>query len=116
MGANKFQDAQFGYTAIPVLVTIYYEKVLRRAQRDHSPAELPILLGCVIAHELGHLLLQAPGHSTRGIMQPQWSTVQIRQALMGKFQFSHEEAVRIQSQARILASLPRSPAQQSVTP
>jgi hypothetical protein len=49
-------------------------------------------------------------------MQPQWSTVQIRQALMGKFQFSHEEAVRIQSQARILASLPRSPAQQSVTP
>jgi hypothetical protein len=115
-GANKFQDAQLGYTAIPVLVTVYYEKVLRRAQRDNFPAQLPSLLGCVIAHELGHLLLQAPGHSTRGIMQPQWSAVQIRQALMGTFQFSHEEAVRIQSQARILASLPRSPAQQSVTP
>jgi hypothetical protein len=72
-GANKFQHAQFGYTAIPVLVTVYYEKVLLRAQRDNFPAQLPSLLGCVIAHELGHLLLQAPGHSTRGIMQSQWS-------------------------------------------
>jgi hypothetical protein len=115
-GANKFQDAEFGYTAIPVLVTVYYEKVLRRSQRDNSAADLPVLLGCVMAHELGHLLLQAPGHSNRGIMQPQWGAVQIRQALMGEFQFNHEETVRIRSQARILASIPRSPAQQSVTP
>jgi len=115
-GTNKFRDAEFAHTSIPVLVTVYYEKVLRRAQRDNSTPEVPVLLGCVMAHELGHLLLQSPSHSSRGIMQPQWSAMQIRQMFMGKFQFSHEEAIRIQSQARILASLPRSTAQQSVAP
>ena len=107
-GTNKFQDAEFGYTAIPVLITVYYEKIWRRAHRDNADAELPVMLGCVMAHELGHLLLRAPGHSAKGIMQPQWGSVQIRQALTGRLRFTEQESTRIQSQARLLAGIPQS--------
>ena len=104
-GGNKFQEAEFGDTAIPVLITVYYEKIWRRAHRDNADAELPVMLGCVMAHELGHLLLRAPGHSAKGIMQPQWGPVQIRQALTGHLRFTAQESTRIQSQTRLLAGL-----------
>jgi hypothetical protein len=115
-GANKYREAEFGYSAIPILATIYYEKIARRAQRDNSEAERSVLLGCVIAHELGHLLLAEPGHSANGIMQPQWGSTQIHQALAGNLLFTKEQGTRIQSQARILASLPRNSEKRSRTP
>jgi hypothetical protein len=34
-GANKHRQVEFGHPAIPVLTTIYYEKITRRAQRDN---------------------------------------------------------------------------------
>jgi hypothetical protein len=104
-GSNKFQEAEFGETAIPVLSTIYYEKVARRAHRDNADADLPVLLGCVISHELGHLLLGQSGHSATGIMQPQWGRTQLRQAQTGNLVFTREQATRIQAQAGLLASL-----------
>jgi len=104
-GTNKFKEAEYGYTAIPVLATIYYQKIALRAQRDNANYELPTLLGCVMAHELGHLLLGTPGHSNAGIMQPEWGGVQIRQALTNRLFFTREESSRIQEQARLRASL-----------
>jgi len=35
-----------------------------------SPRSLGSILGDVMAHELGHLLLPLPGHSWAGIMRP----------------------------------------------
>ena len=106
-GANKFQSAEFGYTTIPVYSTIYYRQIASRVHRDDADSDLPVLLGCVIAHELGHLLLHSARHSATGIMQPGWGSAQIHQALTGKLLFTGEEATRIQNQARILANLPR---------
>jgi hypothetical protein len=104
-GTNKFKQAEYGYTAIPVLATIYYDKIAQRAERDNAKFELPILLGCVMAHELGHLLLGTPGHSHAGIMQPEWGQVQVQQALTNHLLFTRQEAGRIQAQARLLARL-----------
>jgi hypothetical protein len=98
-GSNKFQTPEYGNTALPVLITVYYEKIQNRAHRDNSAAELPTLLGCVLAHELGHLLLGNPGHSSSGIMQPQWSATQIRQAQTGHLLFTREQATLIHAQA-----------------
>lgn len=106
-GANKHQGAQFGSTAIPLYSTVYYERVTARAHRDNIDADLSVFLGCVIAHELGHLLLRSPGHVPRGIMQAQWGPSQLHQAQIGKLLFTKDQAIRIQSQAHILASLPR---------
>jgi hypothetical protein len=117
-GSNKFQDAEFASTAIPVLSTIYYEKIARRAHRESANAGLPVFLGCIVAHELGHILLGDPVHSATGIMQPQWGHPQIHQALTGNLLFTRQQATRIQAQARLLASLrPTSdPALPSSTP
>jgi hypothetical protein len=115
-GANKSQSMQFGYTAIPIYSTIYYERIADRAHRDRADSDLPVLLGCVIAHELGHLLLRSPDHSAKGIMQPVWGTAQVHQALTGNLLFTADQSVRIQNQAHFLASLSRNPAQQIVTP
>src|ERR1700720_1317167 len=104
-GSNKFQDAEFASTAIPVLSTIYYEKIARRAHRENADAGLPVFLGCIMAHELGHILLGDPVHSATGIMQAQWGHPQIHQALTGNLLFTRQQATRIQAQTRLLASL-----------
>ena len=65
---DKFQDSVFGFAVHPVLASVYYEFALRRARSDDAEFELPIILGCVMAHELGHLLLGSNSHSDKGIM------------------------------------------------
>jgi len=101
----QFRDAEFGYAAIPLYATVNYEHVARRAHRDNTSGELSVILGCVIAHELGHLLLRQPGHSPAGIMQPQWGDVQIRQALTGHLWFTTEQSKEIQERAVPLTAL-----------
>jgi hypothetical protein len=96
-GTNKFLYKEFGEASIPVYITIYYEKIARRAHDDNSISELPVLLGCAIAHELGHLLMGDRGHSAAGIMQPQWGAAQIRQALTGRLLFTKEQTKVIQA-------------------
>jgi len=102
-GTNRFLPKEFGAASIPVYATIYYEHIALRAHEDNSEAELPILLGCVIAHELGHLL-GFPGHSTSGIMQPQFGARQIRQALMGNLLFTKEQTRVIRERVLVVAS------------
>jgi hypothetical protein len=113
---NRLQPREYGYTDIPVLITVYYDKIAHRAHRDGAYAEIHVVLGCVMAHELGHLFLRTPLHSAKGIMQPEWGKNQMRDALTGHALFTKEQAIRIQSQARILASLPRNLAPRPLTP
>ncbi len=51
------------------------------------------LLGAVVAHELGHLLLGSHGRSSLGIMTPVWREQSLRQIDMGTFFFTREQAV-----------------------
>ena len=57
---------------------------------DAAEFEVPILLGCVIAHEIGHLLLGLNSHSGSGIMQRRWERKQITQVMTGTPLFTHE--------------------------
>ena len=115
-GINRLQPREYGYTDIPVLITVYYDKIAHLPHRDYGDAEIHVVLGCVMAHELGHLFLRTPLHSANGIMQPEWGKNQIRDALTGHALFTKEQAIRIQSQTGILASFQRDLAQQAVTP
>ena len=117
-GSNKRQEPEFASTAIPVLVTIYYEHVARRAYREDGGEGLPLFLGCIMAHELGHLLLADPAHSATGIMQSEWGHPQFHQAMRGNLLFTGHQAHRIRTQARLLASLRQSadPASRPFTP
>jgi hypothetical protein len=97
---TKAEDTVFGFTVHPVLATVYYEYAVRRAKSDHAEFEIPIILGCVIAHELGHLLLGSNGHSGAGIMRPRWEPRHVRQLLMGTVRFTTEQAMLMRAQAR----------------
>jgi len=55
------------------------------------------LLGCVIAHELGHLLLGNDSHSTAGLMSAVWQDSELRQAARGNLYFTSGQADRIHS-------------------
>ena len=96
---SKFQDTVFGFAVHPILATVYYDYPVRLARGDNADFELPIILGCVIAHELGHLLLGSNSHSGSGIMQPRWERKQVRQAMTGALLFTSAQAKRIQSEA-----------------
>jgi hypothetical protein len=96
---NKFQDTVFGFAVHPILATVYYDYPVRLARGDNSDFELPVILGCVIAHELGHLLLGSNSHSGSGIMQPRWERRQVRQAMTGDLLFTSAQAKRIQFEA-----------------
>ena len=58
--------------------------------RDHG-----IVLGYVIAHELGHILRAEPSHSPAGVMKTCWRQTDIEFMLQGKVRFTRADARRI---------------------
>jgi hypothetical protein len=95
----------------PVWLGVYYDYVARLARRDDAEFEIPIILGCDIAHEIGHLLLGSESHSASGIMKGHWERGQIRQAVTGTLLFTPEQAKLIQAETqkrmRLQTSAPR---------
>ena len=55
------------------------------------------LLGCVSAHELGHLLLGRDSHSPYGLMSAIWRTSELREAARGNLFFTGGQSERIRS-------------------
>ena len=64
---------------------------------DTSPA---VILGHMLAHELGHLLLGLGSHSSRGIMRIPWREKQLKLAEMGGFTFSAKQAKAMRADVR----------------
>jgi len=61
---------------------------------DASEAQI---LACLLAHELGHLLLGPGAHASSGIMQPEWSRADWRAAAWGRLAFDRSQEERIRS-------------------
>ena len=93
--------AEFGVAMIPSdggfgkYATIFYDRVAGYAERWHASEGL--LLGHLVAHELGHLLLGANSHSGSGIMNVPWSRKKIERANLGTLLFTDQEAKRMQT-------------------
>ena len=99
---NRFQDTVFGFAVVPVLASVYYDYAAYLARSDNAEFEIPIILGCVIAHEVGHLLLGSNSHANTGVMQGHWGRGQIRRAMTGTLLFTQEQArlIRAETQTR----------------
>lgn len=68
---------------------VFADRVERAAQMsDNSVAGL---LGCAIAHELGHMLLPYPAHSDSGIMRAAWTADDMGAAAQGRLMFTPEQ-------------------------
>ena len=68
---------------------IFFLRVADSAQKHHMT--LATLLGYVMAHEIGHLLLPADSHSSKGLMRGDWSVAQMQDARIGKLAFTETE-------------------------
>lgn len=99
-----FQDSIYGFAVLPALASAYYGSAVQLA-RDYRAEmiDLPTILGCVMAHEIGHLLLGSNSHSATGIMQAHWGRKQVRDLMMGTFLFTPQQSkvIRAEGQARM---------------
>lgn len=69
-----------------VLATVYVSCVESLAMA--ARADVAVLLGRVVAHELGHLMMRTPGHAHRGLMRPHWTPDEIRRNLPADWAFT----------------------------
>jgi len=65
-----------------------------RATAEQHAADPGEVMGLVVAHELGHLLL-GPGHTPDGVMQAVWGQKQIDAVRQRRLHFNKEGAERI---------------------
>jgi hypothetical protein len=75
-----------------------YFKAVQKLAGAHD-ADADALLGFVIAHELGHLLL-GEGHVPDGVMQAQWGGAAVKALERRWLQFNPAQRERIQSKLR----------------
>jgi hypothetical protein len=53
------------------------------------------LMGMVMAHEIGHLLMPTGSHSRDGLMRKAWNRTELRRFEIGNFSFSTSQATEI---------------------
>ena len=77
------------------------------AQDFASDHGLPysVMLGHLIAHELGHLLLGVGSHSSTGIMHVPWHLKELKSAAQGLLNFTPEQADRMQRNTELRLAL-----------
>ena len=81
---------------------VFYPSVEKfRSDSDASPSRL---LGHVMAHEIGHLLLGTHSHSAFGIMQPHWQEEELRRIGMGTLLFTPVQARKMQARLTMTMS------------
>ncbi len=72
-----------------VLATVYLQHVVRVAQDAGS--DVAVLLGRVIAHEIGHLMMHTPAHAPHGVMRANWTRHEIRHGSAIDWKFTAED-------------------------
>ena len=58
-----------------------------------------VLLGAMMAHEIGHLLLGVNSHSGEGIMSIPWDVHKLQQINLGDLGFTPEQAATLKAEA-----------------
>jgi len=79
---------------------LFYERVERLAESEVASRDQ--ILGYIIAHEIGHLLLGPDSHSPKGIMRANWDRKYLEEASRGQLLFTRDQArlIRAEVQAR----------------
>lgn len=87
----------FGYAWIDdghgFIAAAYYHRAVDMEKRNR--ASRWAVLGGVIAHEVGHLLLGDERHSKSGIMSPGWGRLDLKRIAQGRLRFSPEQIRRM---------------------
>jgi|SRR5690348_3472181 len=110
--AQVFNDGTFGHYAY-----VFADRVRYRAQMEQISETQ--LLGSVIAHEFGHLLLRSSTHTGHGIMRMRWDRNDLKDLTWGQLKFPREEAETIHAEAllrlRSAGGLAKAPAKAALS-
>ena len=93
-------DAAFGVAWLAADGSGRYADVFwNRAQElcTNSNADLAQILGNVMAHEMGHLLLGVNSHSVSGLMQARWGGDALHRIAMGTLLFSPAQGAEMRA-------------------
>ncbi len=96
-GGDVFGMAFVDPGAIGKYIDVFYGRVQALGSENLDASGV---LGHVIAHETGHLLLGVQSHSKIGIMQPHWYEGELRKASMGNLLFTPEQAQLMRERIR----------------
>jgi hypothetical protein len=108
-GRLRQVEGSFGFAVIPedgtfgTVANTFAHDAEQLANRRGVPQG--VMLGHVVAHEIGHLLLGAGIHSTSGIMHDRWRLKELAIIAQGKMLFTPAEArgLRTNIRARMAA-------------
>ena len=90
--------AAFGVALVPkdgIFASVYIEAASAIAGEDEALGAR--MLGHLMSHELGHLLLGKQSHSRRGIMKADWIEKDLRHAAQGRFLFTKQQASKMRN-------------------
>jgi len=98
----KLTGCAMGYAVPPpdqygVIAGVFLERMRRVARSEGR--DLHVLLGHVMAHELGHLLMGSSEHDSRGIMRRRWNSRDLLRAARGNFGFNSVQGALMRRQA-----------------
>jgi hypothetical protein len=98
---DKFPDRAMGLTpgSGPDRQSVYVFCERMEALAKKRVADAAQILGHVIAHEIGHLLLNDQSHSAAGIMRADWNLWDLQNASYGYLLFTPRQAKAIREEA-----------------
>jgi hypothetical protein len=79
---------------------VFYDRALEL--QSASNVDLPDILGSVMTHELGHLLLGSNSHAPTGIMRARWQGEELSRAARGSLLFTAEQSEHMR--AKLIAT------------
>jgi len=71
---------------------VFLSRVRQTAARNTGTIEVSDLLGYVMAHEIGHLLLHSTTHSSEGLMRAEYRPADLKKAGQRQLKFTPEQA------------------------
>jgi hypothetical protein len=95
LSGEAFGVAFVGSDGQGVQADVFYSGIEQLT--NDSSANPADIMGHVMAHELGHLLLGLNSHSSLGIMQAHWTDRQLRQMSMGFLKFDKHQSEAIEA-------------------
>jgi hypothetical protein len=73
---------------------VFLARIRERVEASGGTVGLPILLGSVIAHEAGHLLLRSKAHSSEGVMVADYGKREMAKAAQRHLVFTAEDRAK----------------------
>ena len=114
--SGKSSSETFGLAFLPAegqgrYSDVFYGPVIEMRQQfcGRVPLDEGRLLGHLIAHEVGHLLLGSNSHSSGGIMVARWHARELELLDAGKLLFTPEQSQKLRANARILVAETQGP-------